>query len=71
VIHNMKAYTEPRSEGGWTVRIKTDKVDTIRYVIPAGDKFRMVNPYDMTSPQGIVCESFESAIEEAKKTVDK
>lgn len=67
----MKVYSEPRREGGWVLHIQTDTVDTIRYVIPFEEKYRMVNPYDIVNPHGILCESFESAVEEAKKTVDK
>jgi hypothetical protein len=66
----MRVYIEPRREEGWLLQIKTETKETIRYVIPAEGKFRMVNPYDTINPRGVVCETLELAIEEAKKTVD-
>jgi hypothetical protein len=65
----MKVKVEPRNnEPGWMVRIDSGTMQTMRYVIPAGEQFVMVNPF--ASPETTVFVStFEDGISEAVKSV--
>lgn len=61
----MNIQTEKRNEEGWCLKFSDGDFNTIRYVIPNGDKFIFVNPYDTVNPHGWVFDSYEAAVSAA------
>lgn len=61
----MEVKVEVRKEGGWTVRFVDGKFNTMRYVLPEGDRFIVVNPFKIESHFADV-ESFDAAISVAE-----
>lgn len=63
----VSEHTDPN---GWVLKfVNDDNRTTLRYIIPSGDIFAVVNPFNITADYSIIEYDLESAIASARKTV--
>ena len=68
----MKVSVVSRKPEGWTVLLQDTERSTMRYIIERNGKYQMSNPFSL-KVEGMMVETdtFEAAVEEAIKSVDK
>ena len=65
----MEVKVEIRKEGGWTVWFVDGKFNTMRYVLPEGEMFTVVNPFKIERSMATVAD-FDTAVAVATQSAE-
>lgn len=60
-----------RDDDGWTIHIPKGDAGTIRYIFPDGAKFKIINPFDMSTDNYETTDTFDEAVDHIKNMVNQ